>query len=395
MTQNVLSKFIPTYDWTDGSRRSKIQAAGTPLKWNPGHYVLGDTFANIETDTPEQLGYSTTQLDDYVILGVKGIHVYGFWRRFEDGLNDFSQGFDWMDTLLAECAIRGLRVSFQIVYTSFGGTSARHLPPYLATLSGAAGGWWNKSLIGESGVQAKIGLAPVRNRISAVIAAYGARYNGNPWVEMFQVHESSMAPSSDESKAGMATSYVQWNTDMRTAFPNTLTAAHPNFTNSQSYESDFILDCFTKGMAVAGPDTYPQVTGLQGGGILKAETWADNVMKGNIWSGTAWVSGGTDYRGQIARMSHFADPIHGRGNVGVYSSQQLYDWSYSVNRNSHMYHSPKTYAFGDGYDEVYWNSGTQPRIRDWLGANATSAPTRTTFPSRYAELGYVALTGGT
>lgn len=364
----------------------------TPMKWNPSHFMLSDTFAIPATDTPEVLGYSIAQLDDYASLGVN-FHAYAFWRRLEETRGDYSAGFAWFDTLVALCAARGMRVSLQLVYTSFGGTSARHLPPYLATEPGGNGGWWTKSPAG-SGVQAKIGLTAISDRVIALIEAYGARYNGNPWVEMFQCHETSMAPGPDETKAGMGAQYVRWNTAMRAAWPNTLTSAHVNFTNSQSYESTFMADCYAKGMAIGGPDVYPQTAGIHGAPI-KARTWADETYIGNVWNGSAWVSGGVDYRGKLPRMSHFADPIHGRDNVGCYTTAQLYDWALSEFGNSHMFHSPKTYAFSGSQPQVYYNSGTNPRIRDWLADNLASKPTNTTFPTRFTELGYAPQTGGT
>lgn len=395
MTKNVTAKTLTTSVHGDGKRRSyPPPLPENSLKWNPGHYILFDTFAIPETDTPEELGYTLAQLDDYAsISGVKGVHAYATWRRLEGSIGSYSAGIDWFYTLLEECESRGLRASLQLIYTSFGGTSARHLPSDLASLSGASGGYWTKSPSG-TGTQANVGLAAVSDAIEACIQAYGDEFDAHPLVEMIQCHETSMAPGPYETKAGMAASYVKWNTRMRAAWPGTLTVAHANFTNSQSYESTFIADCYDKGMAIGGPDVYPQDNGIHGAPI-KARTWADQVYIGNVWNGSAWVSGGTDYRGVLPRMSHFADPIHGRDNVGCYSTQQLYDWAIDEYENTHMYHSPKTYAFSGTQPQVYWNSGANPRIRDWLVSNAVSSPTNSTFPTRFTDLGYTAVTGGT
>lgn len=367
---------------------------GTPIKWNPHHYMLGDTFSIPETDTAEALGYSLAQLDDYASLGMGGIHVYATWRRLEQTLGSYSAGIDWFSALLEACAARNLRASLQLVYTSFGGTSSRHLPQGLSGLSGAQGGWWTKDPSG-TGVQANIGLEAVSDRVIAVIEAYGNAFNGHALVEMFQCHETSMAPGPYETKAGMAAQYMRWNAAMRAAWPNTITLAHVNFTNSQSYESTFMADCHAYGMAIGGPDVYPQSNGLHGAPI-KARTWADEVYIGNVWNGSAWVSGGTDYRGVLPRMSHFADPIHGRDNVGCYTTAQLVEYASDTFQHSHMYHSPKTYAFDGGQPQVYYNSGSNPRIRDWLAANAAAKTgINTTFPSRFVALGFTPVTGGT
>ncbi len=372
--------------WTVRGGRN-VPTSGLYMKFNPGVYVMGTSRSS----------YTEAHILDLDNLpAVKGWHQYLHWSTIETARGVYN--FSFLDTLVALCASVGKRLIINIKPRTFGGSGTSHLPSYLATEPGGNGGWHTFS--GSKGVMPRIWLPAINDRLIALVEALGEEYNSNPWVEAIELSETSVSDFgeiSDFDYQEYMDEQLRANLALRAAWPNTLVFGMANYSDSQSQLAAFMADNAEAGIGFAYPDTFPQVTGI-GGSPPQNPQWSERIAKGLVWNGSAWVSGGTEYRGVVPIHAHTADPELG-GKEGSWTPAQFYDHVYGDSEATHWSISRKDYTIGGepnpAYTDVYWNTGTNPRIRDWIEDDAPSEPWNETFPTLFYGLGYYALTGGT
>jgi hypothetical protein len=358
--------------------------SGSSMKWNPGHYIMGTSRSE----------YSAAHLAELATIpGVKGWHQYVHWSTIEK-----SRGvYDWtfLDGLLALCEQHKLRLIINIKPRTFGGTGTGHLPAYLASEPGGNGGWYKHPNSG--GVSPRIWLRSINDRYIALVRAIGARYNNHPYLEAFEGSETSFShvdEATDWNYDTFMAEQKRLNVATKAAFPNTNVFALTNYSDSETQLADFIAHAANIGMGVGMPDTYPQQNGI-GGARPQNLQWGERIVMGSRYVLGKWVPlVGTDYRGVVPLHTHVADPELG-GKEGSWTPQQFYDHAYSSFRATHMSWSRKDYTIGGEpdpeYEDIYWNTGDQPRIKDWMVKSAASAPWRKECPRAY---GGRCVTGG-
>lgn len=347
------------------------------IKWNPGHYVMGTSRSEYSPEHIRELAG---------VPGVKGWHQYLHWSTVEKARGVYDWTF--LDKLLALCEENNLRLIINIKPRTFGGSSTSHLPAYLANEPGGNGGWYKHP--NNGGVSPRIWLPAINDRYIALVRAIGARYNDHPYLEAFEGSETSFShvdEASDWNYAEFMEEQMRLNEATKAAFPNTNVFSIANYSDSESQLADFIEHSVDLGMGVGVPDTYPQQKGI-GGAAPQNLQWGERIVMGSRHVLGKWVPlVGTDYRGVTALHTHVADPELG-GKEGSWTPQQFYDHAYASFRATHMSWSRKDYTISGEPDsaneDIYWNSGSQPRIKDWLARNAATAPWNKACPKAYA-----------
>lgn len=379
-------------------------ASGFGFSWNPGFYVFNQQIAYPASSSGSVTdGYTDADLDEIAAMSaVKGWSQYATWGKLEGTRGDYSAGFTWLDSLLAKCAARGKRLCITIVASSYGGLYRYPdtYPSYITTESGAAGGVYLKESP-YSGVTIKWWNAAVMDRFIAMLQAYAARYNDSAYFEgVHLMWETDLgfdpsAVSTDYSDSAYETQLTRMISGASAAFTRKNVWLRSNSSRLPTTMETLIAACHTYGVGVGGPDIYPQMAALDG--QTKRElTWADEVMRGYRWNGSAHVPGGTDYRGLISRGTHAEAPAWSSWNsnsYGPFSPQNMNDQAFT-NYQSHIFFLKKTWAEGTG-NETFWNTGTYPQIKTWLNVTAPGVTVRSGFPTRYAALGRSPVTGGT
>lgn len=361
--------------------------ASLVIKFNPGIYVMGTS----------RSAYTSSHLADLSSLSaVKGWHQYLHWSTVETARGVYDWTF--LDGLLAVCETYGLRLIINLKPRTFGGSGTSHLPSYLATEPGGNGGWHTFS--GSKGVMPRIWLPAINDRFIALFEAILGRYNSHPLLEAVEASETSVSDFgeiSDFDYQDYLDEQLRCNEAMVAAGPNTLIFGMMNYADSQSQLATFMADNAAARVGFAYPDTFPQVTGI-GGSPPQNLQWSERIAKGQVWNGSSWVSGGTEYRGVVPIHAHTADPELG-GKEGSWTPAQFYDQVFGDMRATHWSFSRKDYTISGepdpAYEDIYWNTGSQPRIRDWISASGPSSPLVTTFPTALSDAGYSPLTGGT
>lgn len=177
-----------------------------PKKWNPGHYLFTGFSAmpassyGLTTSTQWQYrdAYTDAQLDEAADLAkagkIKGWAQYMTWAKAEGAVKgDYSEGFTYVDTLLAKCKSRNLRLVLVFNDTWTQAFLRDYVfPTYLTTEPGAAGGYYQTQ---AGGVQAKYWNSVVMDRVIARNTAYARRYDADPMFEGLVLNRTSDTPN--------------------------------------------------------------------------------------------------------------------------------------------------------------------------------------------------------
>jgi hypothetical protein len=353
------------------------------VKWHPGHYV--GTYAL--NSLPSGQIAEVQALPNCV-----GIGLWYTWRHLETtrGVYNFSALITALDQLHAA----GLHAYLLVADTTFGGTT-RYAPDYLTTEPNGDGGIWNKSQ-GQGGTTPMVWNAAIMARVNALFTALGAAIDTHPALEVICYREADpglpaaeYGPANlDTNGANYMTQLKSWADNTKAAFPHTNIGAPGNFPVRQDNAVDWVEYCYQRGVGIAGPDLFPQPPYTNGGSTHRGPTYTDRVIRGETWNGSAWVSGGFDYRGKIFCANQVQDPDMGRGYT--WPPQAFYDFTTHSDGfpQGHIYWWRKDYAWPNiaANLQTYWSNSTlQPnaslRIKPWLqlGAHPMSAAAPTFY----------------
>lgn len=261
------------------------------IKWHPGHYLL----PNMVHSAGNKLSPSViTDLADEP--AIQGLQLKVNWALIEPTRGNYN--FSELEAHLAQLEKIGKRYVLQVMDRNFGGSSAQGvLPPYLATEPGGNGGWHVKRRNNvDKGVQARIWVPAVMDRVIALHRALAARFDQEPYFEGIVLSESEVgftpaeAPS-DFEPDNLRDQYVRLYQELPKVWKKTNVFTFINYFQTHERTRALIETAYQNRLALGGPDIKVSESSL---------SWAQNVLIGKRWSGSAWVSGGKDYRGKMA-----------------------------------------------------------------------------------------------
>jgi hypothetical protein len=169
------------------------------IKWHPGVYVNPgnqkcDAAATADNlSTIEQIGDNPN---------VQGIHIQWKWNCLEGATpGDYSAGFARIDAYLDRLAAHGKRLILGIWPMDYGNCDDNNssggvyshpsAPEYVKAHGGGADGWISYCAPNRL-YTAQMWNPQVMDRLIALSRAYAARYDSNPLVEMFSLHDESV-----------------------------------------------------------------------------------------------------------------------------------------------------------------------------------------------------------
>jgi len=328
-------------------------SSASGIKWHPGIYVFP---GNYKCD-------STARADDFATIdqiannpNIKGIYFHWEWSCFEgDTPADYSAGFSRIDAYVAKLAPLGKKLMFGLWPMQWGScTSANstngfpnsgyvRLPAYIRNTQG----WVSYCTPDQRIYTAALWNSALMDRIIALSAAYAARYDSNPTVEMFEPHEES-AGLSGQGAADFSwpVAQSQWDRFYAAAasqWTHTLIRNSLNWAGDNSWIRSEFDNKSRPGIIFGGADSIPEsIFQVQANYIFRG------LNPGNPanTSGTAH-SGWTDLRGTHPWLSE----VQGGEIYGSATAQQLQDYAYNT---MHMSYAIWMRQRWDGETSRYW-----------------------------------------
>jgi chitodextrinase len=352
------------------------------VKWNPGYYVLQTSISSYSSANIVEIG---------AIANARGWKQMVGWSTIETARNVYDWTFT--DTLLQLCKNNGKRLVIEISSQSYNNTNP--LPAYLATEPNGGGGWYAK--VNTLGVQSKVYLAAIMDRLIALAQAIASRYDTDSKFEgiIFQ-GESSLPEATlqgDYSESSWLTQYQRMVQAGPAAFAHTNFWMGLNFGFSNLNSFATILATMNQNRCgMTAPDVY----------ISSSDNTAnaDRALRGLQWNGTAWVAGGTDYRGLINVAHDWQGPeLGGKENPAAGTSMStLYAQAFNTHKDNHSFILYKNFQIAPNPPtDIYWDNTKSYAVSPVVGSqdiktfiSSGSSPTRTAAPSGYTSV----VTGG-
>ncbi len=231
-------------------------AAGTAVKWHPGHYY------GILTAKKNDARYLNMVYDELKETpALRGIIIRYRWVELEPKKGDYD--FTSIDQRLAELsAQQGKRLIIMVETKTFDPEFAL-VPNYLKA-GKYDGGIFPYHSHGESkniinGYNIKLWNNNVRHRLTELIKALGEHYNAHPKFEGIGLGETAMGQPINAISSNQVDKFyenlINVNVAMSTHFPNTMTFQNLNFPH-RIMES-FVSQLSEMGAALAVPDVRP------------------------------------------------------------------------------------------------------------------------------------------
>lgn len=248
--------------WVLGEARSAADPAHPPVtqgvKWHPGHYY---TLMSSGKNNPQYLTQVLSELKGTPAL--RGVQIRYEWPDLEpaEGRYDFTA----IEQALADLATQDKRLIVFLQTKSFK-PDLLPVPGYMKA-ERYEGGAFAFGTFGQHvprGYKLKLWNAQVRDRLTALMNALGARFNSHPYFEGIGLPETSLgepfsqisAPHIDQFYDNLLTVQRQ----MRVAFPNTMTFQFTNYPRPKL--ASFVGQLKSIGTALGGPDTFLDDPGL-------------------------------------------------------------------------------------------------------------------------------------
>lgn len=304
------------------AKKPAASAAGSGIKWHPGHYGLSLTKFTPKTASQIYSDWAAMLNSDPHIVGVTGFYDWYHLEPTAQGTYDFSSidnDIAWLNAnfpgkkLLIEVWTRNFcqRTALPAVPQDTNDRCTK-VPDYIISgaftgSGGNAGATWNKN-----GVIAAFWSSAVLTRIQALDAALAARYDNNPAVEAIKYDEYSPpgplpgAPQLGFSRSAEVTAWNSLHATMAADWIHTNKAMYANYPANAAGVADTALFSYLQGLAVGvgGPDISPAVSQ---GGCCGGESWGAQLLRG-----AGAVNGGnfgtTDYRGTIPIIYEAENP---------------------------------------------------------------------------------------
>lgn len=236
-----------------------------PVKWHPGHYVT------LLPDGAPRLAYMQRAIGELQANpALRGLQIRYTWAELEPerGLYDFSR----IERDLELLAAADKRLFILLQTKSFDRSSPA--PAYLdAELPDGGTYAFAKTRIVEgelpriAGYNIRLWDTGVRERLKALTAALGKRFNTHPALEGMAMTETSLGfaltPIERPQANAFFTNLLQVHASLRQAFPNTVTLQFTNYPVNQ-------LPTFVPGLrdvdaGLGGPDTFVDNPSLESG----------------------------------------------------------------------------------------------------------------------------------
>lgn len=322
-------------------------------KSHPGHYVWLDPNSG---QAAQMAAIDTLSAE----TAVQGVQLLVNWAALEgDTPGNYAAGFALMDSYLARLAAQKTpkRLLFGVQERKFGipqplGTpctkAAKGLLPAYVPCTVAA-----PNAAGALSVMANFWTPAVMDRLIALSQAYGARYDGNPLLEMFWGNgETAVAapPGSGFSNAAYAAQLERWFDASIKAWPHTRIRLVANYLGTNDQMLALIKYATASGgVVVGGPDPELPLP------ISTRTIQANRLFRG--------LDGGADLRGKVLWVGE----VQGMGLGDKYTQAPAQIWAY----DSGTMHASYMVWYQNGYlgsVAQRWSTGILPYIRSINGA---------------------------
>lgn len=198
---------------------SSFPIVTNPIKWHPGHYY---TILNYGKNSSQYLSLIYDELQKTPAL--RGIQVNYRWAELEhaEGEYDFSS----ITQRLSELSSIKKRLVIVIDTKTALDSDEEILPAYLKTKE-YAGGEFMIGYPDRNGRNLKLWNSAVRDRLSALIAALGKRFNSEAYFEGIGLSDTSIGeayiPLTEVQREDYYANLLHMQQQIRNHFPNTLT----------------------------------------------------------------------------------------------------------------------------------------------------------------------------
>jgi hypothetical protein len=228
------------------------------VKWHPGHYYAPMTFMRANPNIMTQI-YAELRATP----ALRGLQVRFTWPELEpeEGLYDFKG----IEKILAELAPLNKQLIILLELKSFN-PQVLPVPSYMRT-EAYEGGAFPFSTFGQHtprGYNLKLWNSGVRDRLVALLAELGKRFNGQPGFEGIGLPETAFGQPIELVSSHETDKYYDNLLDvqrhMRAAFPNTLTYQFVNY--PREILAEFVDHLKAIGSGLGGPDIFPDDPGL-------------------------------------------------------------------------------------------------------------------------------------
>jgi hypothetical protein len=235
-------------------------AAPPGAKWHPGHYALvsEDRYRAMAKDPALAAEFEAWVAS--LPKGIVGVQGGAYWVDLEAGVGVYD--FSLIEAQLEICQRRGKRLFCTIGEKIFN-SDLDPAPAYI----------WERyqgivPFTPARGSTARIWDPRVLAHFKGLLAALGARFDDEPYLEGIEFMETSFScdPIAEKGLGYDADDYVQAYKDMllaaRTAFPSTVIIQETNWLPYPAEElrakmEGFFAYCESIGVGVGGPDLYP------------------------------------------------------------------------------------------------------------------------------------------
>lgn len=397
----------------DGSCTQSTSIGGSKaIKFNPGHYAWYDAIFYKE---PSRWSGKRSGLLSFIDSianepTIKGVQITVQWSVLEGdtagtytGFTDSAGnqlGFAFIDEVVSRLARYNKKLMLVLGSYQIGGFSAPgelSFPKYLMSTTYGTQQAYNASGYRYGGVvviptgsysyltNGEITPAfwesRIADRIIALQAAYGNRYNNNAVLEMWSPISNLAFTTPYETfgytRSATATQTARILSAARSAWPNTAVRLWLDYFDNDAGTAAVISHAASVKAAIGGNDVLPG-----------EDVTADRVFNGE--------SGGTDYRGVIPWVSNVAVPEL-CGKEGTYTASQLFIHAMDGNANTGIRPQRPQYmawitSEACSGSAQRWSTGILPFIRSINGAVSTGLDstrrTPETIKSSFCLKGY-------
>ena len=321
------------------------------VKWHPGHYL--------------KMNSGAAQAEDFRHIdeisrepAIKGVQVRIWWYELERSKNvyDFSKIDAYLRKLKSLPTAKRLVV--RIMDRKFQTTSRTGIiPNYLMSDPIYKGGLVIQRT-NSPGYVARLWEAPVMDRLIALYAALGSRYDGESYLEGFITEETTLSLGDKRgwpagySQEALLKQYLRFVASVRQTMPHTNLFIGTNFLGNDAQMGTLLQSMFEASLGASGPNVMPTH-------ITQAQ---------RVWTGLT----GADYRGAMA-IGPSIEPNELGGSHGDNTPKQIYDFAYKTLQVNYLFWPYNTWI---GSPAQKWSTGILPFLR-------TNPPVRTTCPLAY------------
>jgi len=319
---------------------------GAGIKWHPGNYIwVGPIVKAKDAGGSTQLTSILSTIDSKICddPNIEGVAVMFYWAGLEGSTaGDYSAGFAMVDQVLqhlSACSspkrlwLRNTFAQYGSAWTSTPNCSsfAPAFPAYLCSQITAApvGVLWS----GQARAFANVWTSSVMDRLIALQAAYGKRYDSNSMIEVWDPEfTGGIDPSAGYSFSALTAQYLRLFAAAKQAWPTT------QVRHSIDYYSN---DATTRGLVDSTKDS-----GLMFGGTDSVPDSHRKIYINFVWRGCTTPSSGTactpgsswsDLRGKYSWVSEIESPdLPGGSFCGSCSLQDLQDYAHDTLHANYM-----------------------------------------------------------